>query len=131
MIDVCSVYRALKNSLIIHKDKTKEIYVSWVSLCVQETRLPFSINFLLNFMAHTRSIFKMFTSMNLRNGSFLKPFKKLAVLSSIKHIPDIFYTWYILYLICCISIKTKIISREQCEIWKNGKRLVFIILKVL
>ena len=76
-----------KNSLIIHKDKTKEIDVQRVSLYVLETRLPFSINFLLDFTAHTRSIFKIFTSMNLRNGSFLKPFNKLAVrvLSGIKH----------------------------------------------
>ena len=28
---------------------------------------------------YTRSIFKMFMSMNLRNGSFLKPFNKLVV----------------------------------------------------
>ena len=35
--------------------------------------MPFSINFLLDFTAHTRSIVKVFTSMNLRNGSFLKP----------------------------------------------------------
>ena len=36
---------------------------------------------------YTRSIFKIFTSMNLRNGLFLKPFNKLAVpvLSGIKH----------------------------------------------
>ena len=49
--------------------------------------LPFSINFLLDFTAHTRSIFKLFMSMYLRNGSFLKPFNKLAVrvLSGIKH----------------------------------------------
>ena len=44
-----------------------------------KTRLPFSINFLLDFTVHTRSIFKIVTSMNLQNGSFLKPFKKLAV----------------------------------------------------
>ena len=42
-------------------------------------RRPFSIHFLLDFTAHARSIFKMFTSMNLRKGSFLKPFNKLAV----------------------------------------------------
>ena len=49
-----------------------------VFIC-DKARLPFSIYFLLDFMAHTRSIFKIFTSMNLRNGSFLKPFNKLAV----------------------------------------------------
>ena len=56
-------------------------------LNVIETRLPFSINFFLDFTAHTKSIFKIFTLMNLRNGSFLKPFNKLAirVLSSIKY----------------------------------------------
>ena len=34
-----------------------------------------------------KSIFKMFTSMNLRNRSFLKPFNELAffVLSGVKH----------------------------------------------
>ena len=50
-----------------------------MSLYVIKTRLPFSINFLLDFTVHTRSIFKIVTSMNLQNGSFLKPFKKLAV----------------------------------------------------
>ena len=57
-----------------------------VFIC-DKARLPFSIYFLLDFTAHTRSIFKIFTSMNLRNGSFLKPFNKLAVrvLSGIKH----------------------------------------------
>ena len=57
-----------------------------VFIC-DKTRLPFSIYFLLDFTAHTRSIFKIFTSMNLRNGSFLKQFNKLAVrvLSGIKH----------------------------------------------
>ena len=51
------------------------------------TRLAFSIHFFLDFTTHTRSIFKMFTSMNLRNGSFLKRLNKLAVcvLSGIKH----------------------------------------------
>ena len=51
-------------------------------------RLPFSINFVLDFTANTRSIFKIFTSRNLRNGSFMKPYNnKLAVrtLSGIKH----------------------------------------------
>ena len=69
-----------QKSLIIHEDKTKEIYVI-------KTRLPFSINFFLDFTAHTKSIFKILTSMNLRNGSFLKPYNKLAVrvLSGIKH----------------------------------------------
>ena len=58
-----------------------------VFIC-DKARLPFSIYFLLYFTAHTRSIIKIFTSMNLRNGSFLKPFNKLAirVLSSIKHL---------------------------------------------
>ena len=41
--------------------------------------LAVSIHFLLDFMAHTRLIVKLFTSMNLRNGSFLKRFNKLAV----------------------------------------------------
>ena len=49
-----------------------------MSLYVIETRLPFSINLQAG---------KHFTSMNLRSGSFLKPFNKLAVrvLSGIKH----------------------------------------------
>ena len=57
-----------------------------VFIC-DKAHLPFSIYLLLDFTAHTRSIFKMFTSMNLRNGSFLKPFNKLAVrvLSGLKH----------------------------------------------
>ena len=57
-----------------------------VFIC-DKARLLFSIYFLLDFTAHTRSIFKIFMSMNLRNGSFLKPFNKLAVrvLSGIKH----------------------------------------------
>ena len=52
-----------------------------------KARLPFSIYFLLDFTARTRSILKIFTSINLRNGSFLKLFNKLAVraLSGIKH----------------------------------------------
>ena len=68
------------------KIKQKKCMFNGVSLFVIKTRLPFSINFLLDFTAQTRSIFKMFTSMNLRNGSFLKPFNKLAVrvLSGIK-----------------------------------------------
>ena len=60
-----------------------------VFICDKE-RLPFS------FTGHTRSIFKMFTSMNLRIGSFLKPYNKLAVrvLSGLKHsaIASCFYT---------------------------------------
>ena len=40
-----------------------------VFIC-DKARLPFSIYFLLDFTAHIRSIFKIFTSMNLRNGSF-------------------------------------------------------------
>ena len=44
-----------------------------------KARLPFSIYFLLEITAHTRSIFKIFTWMKLRNGSFFKPFNKLAV----------------------------------------------------
>ena len=61
-------------------------YMFDVFIC-DKARLPFSIYFLLDFTAHTRSIFKFFTSMNLRNGSFLKSFNKLAVrvLSGIKH----------------------------------------------
>ena len=57
-----------------------------VLICDKERR-PFSINFFLHFTAHTRSIFKLFKSMSLRNGSFLKPYNKLAVcvLSGIKH----------------------------------------------
>ena len=38
-----------------------------LSLFVLEARLPFSINFLLNF----NGFFKIFTLMNIRNGSFL------------------------------------------------------------
>ena len=58
-----------------------------VFIICDKAPLPFSIYFLLDFTAHTRSIFKIFTSMNLRNGLFLKPFNKLAVrvLSGIKH----------------------------------------------
>ena len=59
---ISSVYAAcnnLKNSLIIHEDKTKEIHVQWVSLYVIKTRLPFSINFFLDFTVHTSSIYKM------------------------------------------------------------------------
>ena len=58
-----------------------------MTLNVLKTRLPFSINFFLDFTAHARSIFKIFTSMNLQNGSFLKPYNKLAVrvLSGIKN----------------------------------------------
>ena len=58
-----------------------------VSLYVITTRLPFSIYSFLDFTAHTRSIFKIFTSMNLRNDSFSNPFNKLAVrvLPGIKH----------------------------------------------
>ena len=57
-----------------------------VFLCDKE-RLPFSINFFLDLTSYTKSIFKMFTSMNLRNGLFVKPYNKLAVrvLSGIKH----------------------------------------------
>ena len=57
-----------------------------VFICDKE-RLPFSIHSFLDFTAHTRSIFKMFRSMSLRNGSLLKPYNKLAfrVLSGIKH----------------------------------------------
>ena len=57
-----------------------------VFIC-DKARLPVSICFLLDFTAHTRSIFNIFTSMNLRNGSFLKPYNKLAVrvLSGIKY----------------------------------------------
>ena len=40
-----------------------------VFIC-DKARLPFSIYFLLDFTAHIRSIFKIFTSMNIRNGSF-------------------------------------------------------------
>ena len=52
-----------------------------------KTRLPFSKKIFLDFTAHTRSIFKLFTSINLRNGSFFKPYNKLAVrvLSGIEH----------------------------------------------
>ena len=70
--------------MIINKRNTCLISVF---IC-DKARLPFSIYFLLDFTAHTMSIFKSFTSMNLRNGSFLqKPFNKLAVrvLSGIKH----------------------------------------------
>ena len=45
--------------LIIHKDK-RERNAFNESLYVVETRLPFSINFLLHFTAHTGSIFKVF-----------------------------------------------------------------------
>ena len=50
-------------------------------------RLSFSINLFLDFTAHTRSIFNIFTLMNLQNGSFLKQYNKLPVrvLSRIKH----------------------------------------------
>ena len=78
-----------------------------VFIC-DKARLPFSIYFLLDFTVHTRSIFKMFTSMNLRNGSFLKPFNKLAVrvLSGIKHL-TLGYRLVSLYLIkhSCSFIK--------------------------
>ena len=46
-----------------------------VFIC-DKARLAFSIYLLLDFTAHTRSMNKIFTSMNLRNDSF---FKKLAV----------------------------------------------------
>ena len=50
-------------------------------------RLLFSINFFLDFTASTKSIFKIFMSMNLRNRLFLKTYNKIAVrvLSGIKH----------------------------------------------
>ena len=41
-----------------------------------KARLLLSIYFLLDFTAHTRSIFKHFTSMNLRDGSFFKRVRK-------------------------------------------------------
>ena len=70
-----------------YKNAGKRLRVYGAFDYVLETRLPFSINFLLDFTAHTRSIFKFFTSMNLRNGSILKPFNELAVrvLSGVKH----------------------------------------------
>ena len=51
-------------------------------------RFLFSINFVLDFTGHTGSIFKIITSMNLRNGSFLKRYNKFTVrvLSDIKHL---------------------------------------------
>ena len=64
------------------------IYIMRVPVFIcDKTRLPFSINFFLDFMTHIRSIFKIFTSMNLRNYSFVKPYNKLAVrvLSGRKH----------------------------------------------
>ena len=54
-----------------------------VFILCDKARLPFSIYFLLDFTAHTRSIFKIFTSMNLRNGKFNK--LAVRVLSGIKH----------------------------------------------
>ena len=50
-----------------------------MSLNVLGVRLQFSINFFLDFMARAKSIFKIFTSMNLGIGSFLKPFIELTV----------------------------------------------------
>ena len=65
-----------------------------VFICDKE-RLSFSINFFLDFTAHTRSMFKIFTSMNLRNGSFLK----LRVLPGIKH-----------YKLCCRLVSLYLIK---------------------
>ena len=75
-----------------------------VFICDKE-RLPFSIHSFLDFTAHTRSIFKIFRSMNLRNGSFLMPYNKLAfrVLSGIKH--ALGYRLVSLYLIAPIRTR--------------------------
>ena len=62
-----------------------------VFIC-DKAHLPFSIYFLLEFTTHTRSIFKIVTSMNLRNDPFLKSFN---ILAGIKHsvIASCLYTW--------------------------------------
>ena len=56
-----------------------------VFICDKDTLAVFDI-FLAGFYGSHKV--KLFTSMNLRNGSFLKPFNKLAVrvLSGIKHL---------------------------------------------
>ena len=47
--------------------------------CARDTFAVFDKFLPGQFYGYTRSIFKIFTSMNLRNGSFLKSFNKLAV----------------------------------------------------
>ena len=64
------------------KIKQNKYMFNGVFIC-DKACLPFSIYFLLDFTAHTRSIFNIFTSMNLRNGSFYK--LAVRVLSGIKH----------------------------------------------
>ena len=69
------------------KVKQKKYMFNGVFIC-DKARLPFSIYFLLDFTAHTRSIFKIFTAMNLRNSSFLKPYNKLTVcVLSVPYLP--------------------------------------------
>ena len=81
MAIVLSLYLRQLCGILYHR------FVEYFTTDVIKTRLPFSINFFLDFTVHKRSIFKIFTSMNLRNGSVLKPYNKLAVrvLSDIKH----------------------------------------------
>ena len=84
-----------------------------VLICDKE-RLAFSINFFLDVTDRTRSIFKNLTSMNLRNGSFLKPYNKLAVrvLLGIKHLG---YRLVSIYLIkySCSFIKSVLQTRYK------------------
>ena len=91
------------------KIKQKKYMFKSVFIC-DKARLPFSIYFLLDFTVHTRSIFKIFSSMNLRNGSFLKPFNKLAVrvLSGIKHFCS-FIKQYVEY---CVQLPIE--EKFQC-----------------
>ena len=70
-----------------------------------KARSSFSIYFLLDFTAHTRSIFKIFTSMNLRNGSFLKPFNKRHSCSFIEQYVKNLRTFFYI---------RKTTSKDQC-----------------
>ena len=99
------------------KIKQKKYMFKSVFIC-DKARLPFSIYFLLDFRVHTRSIFKIFSSMNLRNGSFLKPFNKLAVrvLSGIKHFCSFIkqYVEYCVQLPIEENVQLPIEEKFQC-----------------
>ena len=78
------IHYYIKNSLIIHKENTKEKHNRVVPLSVIKTRLLFSSSF---FGKKNKTIFKLSTQINGFRGLFFEPFQKLAarVLSDLKH----------------------------------------------
>ena len=67
---------AFKNSSMIHKERTKEINVKWVSLYLIKTRLNFTSNVLDQNIPKSKNISARMSWSVLQ---ILKPFNKLAV----------------------------------------------------